>query len=655
MYILSIAIDVPLYKLFSYTYTEKLTIGTRVKVKFAHREVVGFVIAYDDKAPDYELKPILEAYNEIIDPKILELINFCSNYYHYPLGQTIALAVPKDYRTAEPINYKFRKSKALIFNDSSKPIVLNEEQQNVVDLIKTQFNKFYPCLLYGITGSGKTEVYLELINECINNQQQALVMVPEINLTPQLLERFMRRFKGLNIKIMTSQVSSKERLKAYLDAENGSADIIIGTRLSIFTPFKNLGLIIVDEEHDLSFKQNDNLRYHARDLAVFRARSQSCPLVLGSATPSIETLYNYKLGKYSLYKLTNRANSNAVLPKIKIIDTNLYSDKDGLSSPSIDLIQDRLNKGELSLVFINRRGFAPVIRCNDCGYIATCANCSANMVYHSTTHDLKCHHCGLSNNIPRYCSSCNSTNLSAIGLGTQKVEKLLKDKFPNARVYRIDQDSLVSKQSWIELYNKINNNEIDIIVGTQILAKGHDFHNLTLVICLAIDNGLYSYDFRSTEYLYTQLTQVAGRAGRGDKAGLVVLQTKVPAHPLYHFLLNNDFNGFINDILAKRKLFQLPPYSYYAMLKVNGKTIDKVMECLNQVKMLMVNDKDIIVYPPLPAPIQRLKNKERGQLLISSINREKLHRYIEFAKQALINKIKPKQITWVLDIDPFEI
>ncbi len=656
MYILNVAIDVPLYKLFSYNHVSKLAIGTRVKVHFATKEVVGFVLGYEQDNALHNLKPILEVYPEILDSEVLQLIRFCSQYYHYPIGQTVMQAVPKYYRQTEIINYKFKQPRNVIVGENIvNVVILNKEQQYIVNNISQHFNEFYPSLLYGITGSGKTEVYMELIYNCLLNDQQALVMVPEINLTPQLLERFINRFPTVNIKIMTSQVTNRERLKAYVEAEAGEANIIIGTRLSIFTPFKNLGLIIVDEEHDLSFKQNDNLRYHARDLAVFRARIANCPLVLGSATPSIETLYNYQQGKYHYYKLSNRANTNAVLPTIKIVDTNIYSDKAGLTSVALEMLNECLKNNELSLVFINRRGYAPIVCCNDCGYVVTCANCSVNMVYHSVTRDLKCHHCGVSNDIPKYCPQCNSTNLSAVGLGTQKIEELLKKQLPHARVYRIDQDTLVSKKSWIELYKKINNHEIDILIGTQILAKGHDFANLTLVICLAIDNGLYSHDFRSSEYLYAQLTQVSGRAGRSDKKGTVLLQTSNPNHPIYHYLFNNDFNGFVNEILAKRYVLQLPPYTYYAMLRVSGKSMNKVMDCLYQVAAIHVNDKDIVVYPPLPAIIQRLKNKERGQLLITSINRDKLHRYIDLIQFQLQHKIKPKQVSWLIDVDPFEL
>lgn len=659
MYIFNVAIDVPLYQLFSYTSDENITIGSRVLVQFGSKKVVGFV--FEQALPPFEyaidkLKPILQVFNEQLASDSYELIKFAANYYHYPIGQTLFGAIPQSWR--KTLEIKPIPPTEIECLDIQHEVELNSEQQHVVDGVTQNLGKYYPSLLYGITGSGKTEVYLSLIKGVLQQQKQVLVMVPEINLTPQLLDRFKRRFPSCNIHVLTSNVTSKQRLKGYLGAQNGEMQIIIGTRLSVFTPFKNLALIIVDEEHDQSFKQHDSLRYHARDLAVWRGQKAQAPVVLGSATPSLETLYNYKQGKYALYKLTNRGVLDSILPEIRLIDLNTYQADDGLTDIVCTEIEKRLKLKELSMVFINRRGYSPIISCYQCGWIGKCKNCSANLVYHSNTKELKCHYCGVSGSVPKACPACSSQHLQTMGQGTQKIEELLVTKFPQAQIYRIDQDTLNTKAAWSELYTKIKNHEIDILVGTQILAKGHDFHNLTLVVGLNIDHGLYSYDFRASEFLFTQLTQVAGRAGRGSKPGVVLLQTNYPKHELYQYLIKHDFNGFVNYTLKERKSLHLPPYSHYVMLRASGVNLHQVLEYLNQISAYLatISHEQIIIYPALPAILQRLKNRERAQILLYSQNRPILHQFLNQLTTILTKQIKPKSgITWQLDIDPFEL
>lgn len=658
-YLLNIALDVPLDRLFSYYCDQKLDPGTRVLVSFGRKTIVGFV--WDNEVTDISINPqkiktILEVFPEVLASDTYELINFTAKYYHYPLGQVVFGAIPKEWRQAQNIK-ELRQPKQKTYHEDLS-VVLNDEQQNVVNQVNENLDKYYPSILFGVTGSGKTEVYLSLIENVINLDKQVLVLVPEINLTPQLLERFLGRFHDVGIHVITSHVTSRERLRGYLGATDGSIKIIIGTRLSVFTPFKNLGLIIVDEEHDHSFKQQESLRYHARDLAIYRASKNSIPIVLGSATPSLETLYNYKLEKYKLFKLSNRAVTGSILPDIRLIDLNIYKTNDGITDIALDEIAKRLVKKELSLVFINRRGYAPSITCYQCGYVFKCNNCSTNLVYHSNTRELKCHHCGLSCSTPKVCTSCHSQHLQALGQGTQKIEEVLAKKFVDAKIHRIDQDVLNSKSAWSELYTKIKAGEIDILVGTQILVKGHDFHNLTLVVGLNIDSSLYSYDFRASELLFTQLTQVSGRAGRGGKKGLVLLQTNYPKHELYQYLLKHDFSGFINYTMKDRRLLSLPPYTYYAMLRASGSQLSLVLEFLNTIwdRVSNTKNKNVLVSTPLPAIMQRLKNRERAQMLISSQNRTELHKFISNLMEiASLIKKPAHDISYQLDIDPFEM
>lgn len=666
--VVNVVLDVPLNNAFSYTTTETISIGSRVLVEFHRKKVIGFVLENDIAVANLtidiaKLKPVLQIFSEKLSNEIIDLINFTSKYYAYPLGQTLFSAIPTAYR--QPVTIKLSKSSVTVKHEINLPkkkqkLQLTEEQQQVINNIKDKFNTYHPAILYGITGSGKTEVYLELIAAVIINKKQALVLVPEINLTPQLLARFKRRFKDAIIHTLTSSSTINARTKGYLEAENGTANIIIGTRLAVFTPFKKLGLIVIDEEHDNSFKQNDGLRYNARDLAVYRAKYHNIPIILGSATPALETLYNYKLSRYTLYKLTNRAVSSSSLPVIKLIDLNTNHVTDGVSEVVITAIEKRLKAKELSLVFINRRGYAPIVNCYDCGFIFQCNNCSTNMVFHKgeTSNHLKCHHCGTIQKKINTCPKCQSQHLFAVGIGSQKVETTLMNKFPSARICRIDQDTTNSKKAWADLYNKIHNNEVDILVGTQMLAKGHDFHNITLVVGLNVDTSLYSYDFRASELLFTQLTQVSGRAGRGDLAGEVLLQTNYPKHPLFQFLLKHDFSAFANYTLKERKLLHLPPYSHYVLLRASGSDLAKTMEYLSKIvtaanKSIKIDG--VIQYPVVPAIIQRLKNRERVQSLIFASDRNNLHKYIS-GLMAILSVNKPKlDIIWHLDIDPIEI
>lgn len=664
-YILSVAVDVPLYQTFSYTHDEQLLQGQRVLVEFHHKQVIGFVWQDATSLPQdtIVLKPILTVYPEIIPPDICTLIKFCVNYYHSPVGVAVFNAVPKIFKQTKSLNYDYLaktvNAKIVAAQREGKVIHrLNHEQQAVFKDICRHLRNFYVAIIYGITGSGKTEVYLRLIEAVLKQKQQVLVLVPEINLTPQILERAKTKFADKKIAILTSQVTPLARYRGYCSAYAGSTDIIIGTRLAVFTPFANLGLIVVDEEHDQSFKQNDSLHYHARDLAIWRANQLNIPVILGSATPSVESLFNYKLGRYKLYRLKRRAVEDAALPKIELVDLNFHkTDEHGLTQVVINALRQRLEHKELSLVFINRRGYSPLLSCHECAWMSQCKQCSTTMVYHKANYILKCHHCGHTISVPSSCPSCHSQYLETSGDGTQKIETSLLQLFEGARIFRIDQDTIHTKSAWHELYTKVHNHEVDILIGTQMLVKGHDFHNLTLVVGIDIDSGLYSYDFRASELLFTQLTQVSGRSGRGAKKGTVLLQTKYPHHELYKYLVAHDFSGFVNYLLLQRRSLHLPPYVHYALLRASGGSIERVIDYLQAVGKLMqkIATRNVTIYPAVPAVLQRLNNKERAQILIQSTARQALHEL--FSKLVpLLQQMKPRYaITFNLDIDPYEL
>ncbi|MBY0379721.1 MAG: primosomal protein N' [Burkholderiales bacterium] len=727
MYFYNIALDVHLDKTFTYKSDSKLDTGSRVLVGFINKELVGFVwqeLSIEEIECDIiKVKPVTHVFDDNISAQTIELVKFVSNYYHYPIGQTLFTAIPKLMRKAQKIHIDclqiitlannideniikklsgkhcelynlllsygsmntveiknifgimYRKllnkwlslGVILVVGDNhhhlqkkltigNKPL-LNQEQQAAINKISANLYSYQATVLYGITGSGKTEVYLELIETVIKNARQVLVLVPEINLTPQLLDRFKKRFVDARMHILTSNVNDKDRMQGYAEAELGSNHIIIGTRLSVFTPFKNLGMIIVDEEHDQSFKQNDALRYNARDVAVYRAKIHNIPIVLGSATPSLETLYNYKLKKYSLCKLTQRGVIGAILPQIKLVDLNHAQVIDGLTTLVIDALKLRLDNKELSLIYINRRGYAPIISCYECGWVSSCNNCSTNMVYHNVSSVLRCHHCGVSCKTPTSCPKCNSKYLQAIGQGTQKVEERIKELYPEARVIRIDQDTTKTKLAWDDLYSKVHNHQVDILIGTQMLTKGHDFNNLTLVVGLNLDSGLYSFDFRATEYLFVQLMQVSGRAGRGTKLGEVLLQTRYPDHEMYQYLLKHDFSGYVNYLLKQRKVLNLPPYAFYVLLRASSYKIETAMVFLHKTHEIMHQLKvfGIEIFQPVPSVMQKLKNKERAQLLISSNNRNLLHKFINDIMPKVHEIKHKKDVLWYIDIDPLDI
>ncbi len=538
---------------------------------------------------------------------------------------------------------------------------LNAEQLDAVAQISAKPDVFKTWLLYGITGSGKTEVYIRLLQQVLKHDNaQVLVLVPEINLTPQLEARFRSRLPDFPLVSLHSNLSESERLHHWQLAQSGAARIIIGTRLSIFTPLPHLKLIIIDEEHDSSYKQQDSMRYHARDVAIVRAKRLNIPVVLGSATPSLETWYNATVNpnpasQYGLLRLKERAVTAAQLPQIDCIDTTKVHLQHGLTPQLIAALRLRLQRREQSLLFINRRGYSPVLLCSACHWIAPCSRCSSRLVVHLSQRKLRCHHCGHEQRIPHQCPSCGDADLHPTGHGTQRLEQSLAQLLPEARIARVDRDSISRKHALVEILDRVHNQEIDILVGTQMLAKGHDFPNLTLVGVIDTDSALHSPDFRASERLFAQLMQVAGRAGRADKAGQVIIQTQFPEHALFNALRTQDYESYANVLLQEREQMQFPPYVYTALIRAEANDYSLVQQFLQlafaQARSL---SDQVLVYDPVRPQMERLKGMERGYLLMQAKQRPALHQLLkQLVIQMRAHKLAAK-VRWAVDVNPLE-
>ena len=650
--------------------------------------------------------------------ELLTLLRFCSDYYHHPLGATVLSALPVRLRSCEPVTFKEalqytlsvsgrtldlsqlpkRKVvqqriltvlragvlsaaqlralspsaatalKALLqagwveacasvvapssfaFNNAH---VLTAAQQQAVDAV-TQSNGYGCFLLHGVTGSGKTEIYVHLMHHVLQQGGQILLLVPEINLTPQLENYFRSRFTDAELISLHSGLSDGARTQNWLRAQSGQARIVLGTRLAVFTPLPQLALVIVDEEHDASFKQQDGLRYSARDVAIFRANQRGVPIVLGSATPSLESYYNAQSGRYRLLQLTERALAAARLPSVRCINTSNALMQHGISEHLLTALEQCLSRDEQSLVFINRRGYAPVLMCTACGWLSDCPNCAGKLVLHLQDKRLRCHHCGHQARVPHACPSCGDTDLQPVGIGTQRVESALRERFPNAPILRVDRDSTRNKGTWNAMRKQIHDDAVDILVGTQILAKGHDFPNLTLVGVLNPDSALYSSDFRASEKLFAQLAQVAGRAGRADKPGEVLIQTAFPDHPLFGALREHDYDRWAKALLAERESAGFPPFVHQAMLRAEGKQQAGVYVFLQQAREAAVGlARQVEVYGVVPAAMSRRANHFRAQLLVQCVTRKPLQQFLR-AWRPLLDALPAQKLRWSLDIDPLE-
>ena len=645
-----------------------------------------------------------------------DLLAFTSRYYHYPTGQAVFAALPqglKETRAVEmpqpPLFYalneagraqtpppaRFNKKAALwdallscgmtmaglkqvnaqaakLIEDwaeqgwietteAAKPVLrssefqLNANQQKASDEIQTAFGSFQPFLLYGITGSGKTEVYFDVMAKVLAQGRQVLFLLPEINLTPQLLKRVENRFADVPTAVLHSQMAAGRRTQDYLRAMLGQAKLVIGTRLAVFTPMDDVGLIVVDEEHDGSFKQDNELRYHARDLAVWRAKQSGCPIILGSATPSLESWHKAQSGAYRLLQLTERAHAAAQLPQVDILNVGRLKLDNGFSPQALQLLKQNFEAGGMSLVYLNRRGFAPALFCGDCGHTFGCPNCSAKMVLHQRARQLRCHHCDHREPIPFKCPDCGNQDLTAVGHGTQRVEETLRAFLPKAAVVRVDRDSTAHKNDWADLYRRIADNEIDILVGTQMLAKGHDFARLNLVIVLNADGSLYSADFRAPERLFAELMQVSGRAGRADKPGKVLIQTQLPEHPVFAAVKAQDYAVFAENELNERQMFAMPPFGFQTAVRADAPRVADAMEFLNAAKETLAPllPESVSQFGAAPMLMVRLAERERAQIFLESTSRQDLHRAVSLWVQVL-QQNRDGKIRWSVDVDTQE-
>lgn len=538
---------------------------------------------------------------------------------------------------------------------SHSEFVLNANQRQASDAIQTALGRFRPFLLYGITGSGKTEVYFDAMAKVLAQGRQVLFLLPEINLTPQLLKRVENRFADVPTAVLHSQMAAGRRTQDYLRAMLGQAKLVIGTRLAVFTPMDDVGLIVVDEEHDGSFKQDNELRYHARDLAVWRAKQSGCPIILGSATPSLESWHKAQSGAYRLLQLTERAHTAAQLPQVDILNVGRLKLDNGFSPQALQLLKQNFEAGGMSLVYLNRRGFAPALFCGDCGHLFGCPNCSAKMVLHQRARQLRCHHCDRREPIPFKCPDCGNQDLTAVGHGTQRVEETLRAFLPKATVVRVDRDSTAHKNDWADLYRRIADNKIDILVGTQMLAKGHDFARLNLVIVLNADGSLYSADFRAPERLFAELMQVSGRAGRADKPGKVLIQTQLPEHPVFAAVKAQDYAVFAENELNERQMFAMPPFGFQTAVRADAPRVADAMEFLNAAKETLAPllPESVSQFGAAPMLMVRLAERERAQIFLESVSRQDLHRAVSLWVQVL-QQNRDGKIRWSVDVDPQE-
>ena len=653
MQITEVAIPVPLHNTFDYLCKEKVVIGSRVKVPFGSKKVTGIVLSHKDKSSFSKLKEVEEVidHEALLSKEILEFLTWSANYYHHPIGEVLSNAIPKNLRNGKPALLK--KASEANVKVSSTDIQLTTEQSFAITEVLKSSSEFNGFLLHGVTGSGKTEVYLNITERLLKTGKQVLVLVPEIGLTPQMISRFEERIEG-QVVAVHSQLNDTQKQDAYLLAKNGDAKVILGTRSAIFTPIPNLGLVIVDEEHDNSFKQQSNFRYSARDLSFMRAKFANVPLILGTATPSLETLKNVIEKKLARLTLTSRP-GEAIMPSIDLIDMRSQP-SEPLSKPLIARIKHYLSESRQVMLFINRRGYAPIYYCTECGWQSECTSCDSRLVYHRSINRLKCHHCGLEKSPESSCPSCSSKELKILGYGTERLEENLESFFPSTEVIRIDRDTTRKKKAFATHLKKINSGEPCIIIGTQMLAKGHDFSNLAFVGILDVDVGLMSTDFRATEHLAQLLVQVSGRCGRGKYKGEVNIQTRYPNHPIFNFVKDSRYTEYVKTLLLERKDTKLPPFAHQALICANAKNKILAENFLTEVAQLInsIEIESVEIWGPVPGVIERKSDYYYFNLYLQSEDRGKLRRLIQTFYQHVETIRVSSSVRWFVDIDPVE-
>ena len=717
MAVARVALPVAASRLFDYWVPSgiDLGIGSIVRVGLGARTVVGVVaeVAEASTIDQSRLLPVDEVLALPSLPEdVRELCTFVANYYQAPLGLAFALATPptpgargrrRGFEHPLALNADAREAlrsqlgrsrvaRALFehleaagatldpaaiaaLTTAQRRIVhawvdrgwlvdvvapppvreLNAAQRAAADAIDVA-RGFVPFLLDGITGSGKTDVYLAAAARSIARGGQVLILAPEINLTPQLVARVRKALPGASTVTLHSGLADGDRIDHWRRAAEGTADVVLGTRLAVFSPLPRLDLIVVDEEHDGSYKQSDTVRYHARDAALWRGSRRNVRVVLASATPSLESFANAESGRYSHLRLVQRADPRAMPPAMRIVPARGSSVEAGISLALLEAIGQRLQRGEQSLVFVNRRGFSPALKCAACQWEANCPRCSARLVTHRVPPGLVCHHCGHRERIPGACPSCGNVDLHPVGHGTQRLEALLAARFPQARVERVDSDTTRRRGAFDEIRSRIADNAVDVLVGTQMLAKGHDFPRLTLVGVLGADNALYSADFRATERLAALLVQVGGRAGRAELAGEVIVQSDFPSHPLYAALLRDDFASWARTLLAERSIGGLPPCAHLALLSAEAHARDDTEAFLDAAHveaqaLRNAMNVDVEVFSPVAAPLARRAGFERSQMLVRSTRRGDLNRLLTRLRESL-EASATRKVRWAIDVDP---
>ena len=658
MAIARIALPVAAWHLFDYWIPDGLQVaqGDIVRVRLAGRLQCGVVTGIESTSDFLDRVQPIESLAGVarLPAEIMELAEFAGAYYQAPPGMAFALVTPPLVRARASKREAMAASPA---TDELRPRhALNPPQRAAVDAIVAAHRSFAPMLLHGITGSGKTDVYLAAAAHFVAQGEQVLILVPEINLTPQFEQHVAAALPGVATATLHSRLATGARRKHWDAAANGTARIVLSTRLGVFAPLPQLALIVVDEEHDDSFKQQDGVRYHARDLAVWRARKRSVPIVLGSATPSLETWARAKASRYRTLALPQRADTRAKLPEIRFAPVRGQETRDGLSRELRDALAARLAAGEQSLLFINRRGFAPSLKCAACAWESECPRCSARLVVHRAPERLRCHHCGHVERPPRACPECGNVDLLPVGFGTQRLEQTIRALYPTARVARVDRDTTRAKDAFADVRQRVEDRELDILVGTQMLAKGHDFPRLTLVGVLGADNALYSADFRATERLAALLMQVAGRAGRAELPGTVIVQTDFPDHPVYRALATHDYDRFADELLRERDAAQLPPASHVALLVAEAHAradVDRFLDDAVDRARAVQGSADVVeVFPPVPPTMARRAGFERGQVLVQSLRRAALHAFLPQWRDAVAASPASTRVRWALDVDP---
>ena len=698
----------------------EIQVGYRVKVPFGSREVIGFVIAIKETTTQ-TVKPILEFFEQepVISPELAQLIHWTSDYYHHPIGDCYQVALPKKIRLGDESKLKTVISWFLLSNVTLER-KLGKKQQAVIDLLNTAASKTLPqsqiyeqlgsclstlnrlaelglistlesihtplinsvpepfkklnseqlhtvkticdndnlfnvSLIQGITGSGKTEVYIQLAAEMLAAKQQVLILIPEIGLTDQFVARF-KRHLAAKIVVINSAMNETDRHQAWLLANSGYADIVIGTRSAVFTPLADLGLIIIDEEHDSSYKQQDSLRYHARNVALMRAKQANIPIVLGSATPSLESFYHAQAQRYRLLSMTKRA-TGAVLPQAKLINSRGPVASNSLSTILYKAIGAELAKDNQVLLFINKRGYAPVLMCHDCQWQAVCPDCDAKMIVHQGRYQLRCHHCGFNQALIHACPCCDSSDLGHYGVGTEQIEHSLQTLFPTVPVLRVDRDSTQQVGAFAKLVDEIQQGGAKILVGTQMLAKGHDFHDVTLVGVLDADQGLFSADFRATENLAQLIIQVTGRAGRGQKSGRVYIQTGQPEHPFWQKLLSHNYQAIAQDLLTEREMSAMPPIGSLCVIRARAREQSLSLVFLKEVAALLnqADQQTVLVLGPVPAMMEKRAGYFRAQLLLTTQQRKVLHQLLDHSLPAISALKSSRKVKWSIDIDPMDL